>query len=161
MLVGAGDIADCKSPGAALTAQLLDRTEGIVFTTGDNAYPSGSAAAYRDCYDPTWGRHRDRTRPSLGNHDVESSNGQPYYEYFGGNAGPPGSATTATPPAPGISSCSTARLRPPPAPPRSSGYAPTCSHIRPAVCRVLASPGVQLGAARRRPRDAGHLADLV
>ncbi len=90
VLVGAGDIADCKSPGASLTAQLLDRTEGIVFTTGDNAYPSGSAEHYRDCYDPTWGRHRDRTRPSLGNHDLESNNGQPYYQYFGGNAGPAG-----------------------------------------------------------------------
>src|SRR3954451_8475767 len=90
VLVGAGDIADCTSPGASLTAQLLDRTEGIVFTTGDNAYPSGTAENYRDCYDPTWGRHRDRTRPSVGNHEVEANNGQAYYQYFGGNAGPPG-----------------------------------------------------------------------
>jgi acid phosphatase type 7 len=90
VLVGAGDIGDCNSPGSALTAQLLDTLEGTVFTAGDNAYPSGSAEQYRTCYDTTWGRHRGRTRPSAGNHEYETAGAAPYFSYFGGNAGPPG-----------------------------------------------------------------------
>src|SRR5438552_3777633 len=63
VFVGAGDIASCGSTGAASTARLLDGIGGTVFTLGDNAYPSGSAQQFRDCYDPTWGRHKHRTRP--------------------------------------------------------------------------------------------------
>jgi hypothetical protein len=87
--VGAGDIADC-GPGAELTAKLLDRLEGTVFTTGDNAYPSGTAEEFRICYEPAWGRHRQRTRPVPGNHDYHQANAAPYFEYFGPNAGPAG-----------------------------------------------------------------------
>jgi hypothetical protein len=90
VLVGAGDIADCAVRGSEATAQLLDRTAGTVFTAGDNAYPSGSAADYRNCYEPTWGRHRDRTRPAPGNHEYETAAAAPYFEYFGALAGPPG-----------------------------------------------------------------------
>ena len=88
MLVGAGDIADCKLPGAEATARLLDRFGGTVFTTGDNAYPSASAADYRNCYQPTWGRHLDRTQAIPGNHEYEQANAAPYYQYFGAHAGP-------------------------------------------------------------------------
>jgi len=62
-----------------------------VFTLGDNAYESGTAAEFADCYDPAWGRHRARTRPALGNHDTRADPGaNAYYDYFGANAGPPG-----------------------------------------------------------------------
>jgi hypothetical protein len=90
VLIGAGDIAECGSQGSELTARLLDTMGGTVFTTGDNAYPSGSFTQFRDCYGPTWGRHRDRTRPTPGNHDYEMANAAGYYAYFGANAGPPG-----------------------------------------------------------------------
>ena len=40
-----GDIADCDSPGASLTAQLLDRTEGIVFTTARERAACGLRSA--------------------------------------------------------------------------------------------------------------------
>jgi hypothetical protein len=88
--VGSGDIGLCNSPGVAATARLVDRIPGLVFTTGDNAYPNGTAANFRDCYEPHWGRHLDRTRPVPGNHDYESPGAMPYFEYFGPNAGPPG-----------------------------------------------------------------------
>ena len=40
-LVGAGDIGLCGSVTVAATAKLVDAISGIVFTTGDNAYPNG------------------------------------------------------------------------------------------------------------------------
>ena len=90
VLVGAGDIGDCTMTGSARTAQLIDAIDGIVFTAGDNAYPSGTAEQFRDCYGPTWGRFLARTRPSVGNHEYEVANALPYFQFFGSNAGPVG-----------------------------------------------------------------------
>ncbi len=87
---GAGDIAQCDTGGAEVTARLLDRIPGLVWTTGDNAYPSGSAADFDLCYDPTWGRHRDRTRPTPGNHEYWTPGALPYFRYFGDAAGTAG-----------------------------------------------------------------------
>jgi hypothetical protein len=87
-LVGAGDIGQCGREGPGLTAALADSITGIVYTTGDNAYPSGTAAEFAECYDPTWGTFKARTRPSPGNHDYATSGAGPYYDYFGDNAGP-------------------------------------------------------------------------
>src|SRR5215211_5219870 len=66
VLVGAGDIASCDSGGDEATAALLDGIDGTVFTAGDNAYSSGKLSEFRNCYEPSWGRHKHRTRPSLG-----------------------------------------------------------------------------------------------
>ena len=55
VLVGAGDIGDCATRGSQLTAQLLAGIPGTVFTAGDNAYPSGTAENFRDCYQPDLG----------------------------------------------------------------------------------------------------------
>jgi hypothetical protein len=59
-----------------------------VFTVGDHAYPAGAAKQFQECYDPRWGRHKARTRPSPGNHDYLTDKAKAYYEYFGENAGP-------------------------------------------------------------------------
>jgi acid phosphatase type 7 len=90
VLVGAGDIGWCGQPGAEQTAKLLDGISGTVFVTGDNAYMEGSASDYRNCYHPTWGRHRDRTRPVPGNHEYQTPGAAGYFEYFGASAGPTG-----------------------------------------------------------------------
>jgi hypothetical protein len=95
VLVGAGDIADCGSGGPAesvaeATAKLLDGIAGTVVTAGDNAYSSGTEAEFRDCYDPTWGRHKARIRPTPGNHEYNTPDATPYYAYFGASAGPTG-----------------------------------------------------------------------
>jgi hypothetical protein len=91
VLVGAGDIGECGSgTGADATARLLDRIEGIVFTAGDNAYPAGRTEDFRRCYETNWGRHKQRTRPSPGNHDYEVPGAADYFTYFGSNAGPAG-----------------------------------------------------------------------
>jgi len=89
VLVGAGDIAD-GGAGAEATAKLLDGIPGTVFAAGDNAYPDGSANDYAQHYDPTWGRHKARTRPCPGNHEYHQSGAAPYFAYFGDNAGPAG-----------------------------------------------------------------------
>jgi len=86
-LVGAGDIASCDSRGDEKTAALLEGIEGTIFTTGDNVYDDGTAAEFAKCYEPSWGRHRVRTRPAPGNHDYHTADGRPYFDYFGARAG--------------------------------------------------------------------------
>jgi len=82
VLVGAGDITSCSRNQDELTAQLLDNITGTVFTTGDNAYIDGSYSDYINCYDPTWGRHKSRTKPTPGNHDYQTSGAAGYFQYF-------------------------------------------------------------------------------
>ncbi|ONI80453.1 alkaline phosphatase [Saccharothrix sp. ALI-22-I] len=89
VLVGAGDISNSGS-GDSATAALLDNIPGTVFTTGDNVYNDGTAAEFANYYNPTWGRHKARTRPSPGNHDYHTSGATGYYDYFGSLAGPSG-----------------------------------------------------------------------
>jgi acid phosphatase type 7 len=89
ILVGAGDIADCKDlTGAEATAKLLDQLPGTVMAVGDLAYPDGSKENFA-CYDKTWGRAKSRTRPAVGNHEFHSAGGTPYFNYFGAAAGDP------------------------------------------------------------------------
>jgi acid phosphatase type 7 len=90
VLVGAGDIAYCASTGDSATARLLTSISGTVFTTGDNAYQQGSSAQYANCYGPTWGQVRSRTRPTPGNHDYLTSGASGYFGYFGTRAGTKG-----------------------------------------------------------------------
>jgi hypothetical protein len=82
ILVGAGDISSCFNDNDELTAQLLDNIPGTVFAIGDNAYPSGTFDQYMDCYEPTWGRHKDRTKPVPGNHEYQTLGADGYFEYF-------------------------------------------------------------------------------
>lgn len=90
VLVGAGDIASCDVEEDEATAKLLDGIEGAVFTAGDNAYQRGTREEFANCYEPTWGRHKARTRPVPGNHDYRTEDAAPYFEYFGPRAGPSG-----------------------------------------------------------------------
>ncbi|HET8712163.1 MAG TPA: Ig-like domain-containing protein [Gemmatimonadales bacterium] len=87
VLVGAGDIASCTSSGDEATAKLLDAIEGTVFTAGDLAYDNGSAEDYANCYAPSWGKHKDRTRPVPGNHEYFTFGASGYFDYFGSLAG--------------------------------------------------------------------------
>ena len=89
VLVGAGDIADCGGQNDEATAALLDGVAGTVFTAGDNAYPSGSADDFANCYDPSWGRHLARTQPAAGNHEYQTPGASAYFSYFGASAGDP------------------------------------------------------------------------
>jgi len=89
VLVGAGDIADCKDlSGAEATAKLLEKIPGTVFAAGDLAYPDGSKENFM-CYDKTWGRVKSRTRPAPGNHEFHQKGATYYFQYFGAAAGDP------------------------------------------------------------------------
>ena len=88
VFVGAGDITDCSRTTDEATAQLLDGIAGTVFTLGDNAYPNGTLNEFNNCYGPGWGRHKNRTRPSPGNHDYHPPGASGYYTYFGAAASP-------------------------------------------------------------------------
>jgi hypothetical protein len=87
VLVGAGDIADCRDlSGAEATAKLVEKIPGTVMVPGDLAYPDGSRENF-ECYDKTWGRVKSRTRPSPGNHEFHAAGATPYFDYFGSAAG--------------------------------------------------------------------------
>src|SRR5215211_8284888 len=95
VVVAAGDIASCESNGDEATAHLLARIGGTVLTLGDNAYEEGTAANFRQCYDPSWGHYKARTRPAPGNHDysggeVAIGTAKGYFGYFRKFAGFPG-----------------------------------------------------------------------
>src|ERR1044072_7293634 len=69
VLMGAGDIGDCTTTRDTATGDIIRaHPEATVFTAGDNAYDSGTAAEFANCYAPVWGSFKDRTRPALGNH---------------------------------------------------------------------------------------------
>lgn len=88
VMVGAGDIA-YEGPGAEQTAKLLDRIPGTVYLLGDNAYQSGSPAEFASYFHPTWGRHLNRIRPVVGNHEYRTPGAAGYFGYFGDRAGDP------------------------------------------------------------------------
>ena len=88
VLVAVGDIAWCGGRDDEATARLVDRIRGTIATLGDNVYPDGTAEEFASCYEPSWGRHKHRTRPSPGNHDYHTPAARGYFGYFGRRAGP-------------------------------------------------------------------------
>jgi len=113
-LVGAGDIASCNYNRDYDTANVVESTitsasaPVTVVTLGDTVYPSGTAAQFKNCYDPTWGGSHlgersditpklvdpnmwTLTRPAVGNHEYQTPGASAYFNYFGaGKAGDPG-----------------------------------------------------------------------
>ncbi len=96
-MAAAGDIATCGSSTQAATAAVLDaliaptarRSSIVVAALGDNAYEWGTKEEFQSCYHPTWGRHKARTRPAVGNHEYLTAGASSYFEYFGEAAGDP------------------------------------------------------------------------
>jgi PKD repeat protein len=91
VFIGAGDIGECGLVHARKTAEMIDTIPGTVFTLGDNAYPRATATDYANCYAPTWGRFKKRTRPVPGNHEFQEythdTTADGYFSYFGIAAG--------------------------------------------------------------------------
>ncbi|MBL8958335.1 MAG: Ig-like domain-containing protein [Gemmatimonadetes bacterium] len=88
-MIAAGDIAQCASTNDEATAALVATIPGTVAVLGDNVYNSGTAAEFTNCYDPSWGAFKARTKPSVGNHEYQTAGASGYYGYFGAAAGDP------------------------------------------------------------------------
>ena len=83
VVLSAGDIADCYSDGDEATASILDANPGAnVLTAGDSVYQNGTPDEFRDCYDPSWGRAKARTIPTVGDHEYNTPNAAGYFAYF-------------------------------------------------------------------------------
>ena len=90
-IVAVGDIGMCSErPAIAATAALIDRTSGPLLLAGDLAYPVGSIQNFRDCFDPDYGRFRNRWYPVPGNHEYDTPGAAGYREYFGAAGLPSG-----------------------------------------------------------------------
>jgi alkaline phosphatase len=86
-MLGVGDIGMCGRPGVAQTARLVAGLSGRLLLAGDIAYLHGTAANFRDCFDPEWGRFRSRWHAVPGNHEHETAAAGPYFDYFADAAG--------------------------------------------------------------------------
>ena len=94
----AGDIADCKKKPAdesmaartsdLILSQLAKEPHALVITLGDNTYPIGKPEEFSHCYEPTWGRFKNKTLPSPGNHEYGMPKALGYFNYFADIAGP-------------------------------------------------------------------------
>jgi hypothetical protein len=56
---------------------------------GDLQYEDGTYAAFMQSYDPSWGRVKGITKPSVGNHEYQTAGAAGYFQYFGALAGDP------------------------------------------------------------------------
>lgn len=63
---------------------MLDGLAGTVVSVGDHVYEYATAADFRNCYDATWGRHKSRTKPVIGDHEYFQKGAS---AYFGAAAG--------------------------------------------------------------------------
>ena len=103
VLIGSGDIARCNGGGDEVTARIVDsvlkadsvaKVSDAVFTLGDNAYTSGSEGQWTNCFTPSWGDPKKsimrNIKPAPGNHEYYTAGADPYYKYFGKNAGDAG-----------------------------------------------------------------------
>ncbi|MGH2944714.1 MAG: DUF7594 domain-containing protein [Solirubrobacteraceae bacterium] len=88
VVAAAGDIAGCSWSQDAATALVLDALNPTtLLPLGDTVYEDGTAAEFRDCYEPTWGRHKGISSPVVGNHEYGTSGASGYFDYFGAAAG--------------------------------------------------------------------------
>lgn len=90
-----GDYGTAKEPEADVAALVKSWQPDFIVTVGDNNYPNGEAETidanigqyYSDYIFPYVGEFgstatENRFWPALGNHDLRTDYGQPYYDYF-------------------------------------------------------------------------------
>ncbi len=85
---GAGTGKGCHQKA---TSDLIGRiAPTAVLVLGDVQYVHGDAHNYDVSYDPTWGRYKAISHPTIGNHEGgEGGSNKSYFAYFGENAGDP------------------------------------------------------------------------
>jgi acid phosphatase type 7 len=94
VIVAAGDIA-CNSldetPGECnqeLTAKLIEAINPeAVLVLGDIQYQTGTYENFTNFFDKSWGRFKDKIKPTVGNHEYSDPEAAGYFKYFGEAAG--------------------------------------------------------------------------
>ncbi|HWC73007.1 MAG TPA: Ig-like domain-containing protein, partial [Gemmatimonadales bacterium] len=87
-LIGAGNIARCDRTNDEATGLLLDNyPTATVYTTGDNTNGNASLTNFNNCYGPSWGRNKGRTRPAVGQNEYKQAGASGFYTYFKPNGG--------------------------------------------------------------------------
>ncbi len=90
---GVGTSNNCKQ--LATSDLVLGIDPNAVLILGDNQYEDGTIDQFNGSYDLSWGRFKDITYPSVGNHEYNDPaastdfSAAGYYEYFGAAAGDP------------------------------------------------------------------------
>jgi hypothetical protein len=84
---GTGTATACRMQATADLVTAVNPT--AVLSLGDHQYDGGDRAAFEASYGPSWGRHKDRTRPVAGNHEYGTPAAEGYFDYFGAAAGDP------------------------------------------------------------------------
>ncbi len=90
VIAAAGDIAcGVGSTGAACkqvaTAALLTAVNPVaVLPLGDVQYEEGTLSDFQNYYNPSWGKFKSITFPSVGNHEYLTSGASGYFDYFNG-----------------------------------------------------------------------------
>ena len=69
---------------------MLHTQPGLFLVPGDIAYPHGALSDFQNCYDPSFGVDKARTRPVPGNHEYDNGNASGYLTYFGSVVAPSG-----------------------------------------------------------------------
>ncbi len=89
-LLAAGDVASCWSSGDESVSRLLDTLPGTIAIPGDTEQNHGYADEFSGCFDPSWGRHKSRIKPAVGDHEYSTPGASGYFDYFGSAAATPG-----------------------------------------------------------------------
>lgn len=90
IVVAAGDISHPEINNQALTANLVESLKpAAVLVLGDAQYGEGTLEQFQHAYEPTWGRFKNLTYPTPGNHEYKSG-AHGYFAYFGARAGEAG-----------------------------------------------------------------------
>lgn len=89
VVMAAGDIVCAANSSASCrhkdTSDLIvQENPDAVFALGDLQYEAGEYQNFLNIYDPTWGRFKDKTYPSIGNHEYGTPGGSGYFDYFNG-----------------------------------------------------------------------------
>ena len=94
VVAAAGDIAPDEAGGhhQKTSDQVLAINPDAVLALGDDQYPDGALEDFQRYYDTTWGRSKDKTRPTPGNHEYETGAAAGYFDYFGAAARPSGTS---------------------------------------------------------------------
>ena len=88
-LLAAGDVASCWSSGDESVSRLLDTLPGTIAIRATPSRTTGTRRVRR-VLRPSWGRHKSRIKPAVGDHEYSTPGAGGYFDYFGSAAGTAG-----------------------------------------------------------------------